>query len=201
MCLEEPACWIIGPRFSLGILSNPAIQIRRCKVPNVCLKIILHLTLKSTSIWNKLWSPLLPTIKQIGFDLHQRLNKIRWLHWVSNKSMCCALMFFPFFEIDQALAGRFLHTAHAGDISLVVELLAAGVLIDIVDKHVITAFMLASYSNSARNWPISYISSSKILCISLTPKNLYLASWAISYILSIPIWIRYPCSRQERNWL
>ena len=80
-------------------------------------------------------------------------------------------MFFPFFEIDQALADRFLHTAHAGDIGLVVELLAAGVLIDIVDKHVITAFMLASYSNSARNWPISYISSIKNFVHFTDPKK------------------------------
>ena len=32
---------------------------------------------------------------------------------------------------------------------------------------------------------------SQILYISLTPKNLYLACWAISYISSIPKWIRY----------
>ena len=52
-------------------------------------------------------------------------------------------MFFLFFEIDQALVDRFLHIAHGGDISLVVELLVAGVSVDIVDKHAITAFMLA----------------------------------------------------------
>ena len=32
---------------------------------------------------------------------------------------------------------------------------------------------------------------SQILFISLAPKNLYLACWAISYISSIPTWIRY----------
>ena len=32
---------------------------------------------------------------------------------------------------------------------------------------------------------------SQILYISSTPKNLYLACWAISYISSIPTWIRY----------
>ena len=32
---------------------------------------------------------------------------------------------------------------------------------------------------------------SQILYISLTPRNLYLACWAISYISSIPTWIRY----------
>ena len=56
-------------------------------------------------------------------------------------------MFFLFFEIDQALVDRFLHIAHGGDISLVVELLVAGVSVDIVDKHAITAFMLAVDKN------------------------------------------------------
>ena len=36
---------------------------------------------------------------------------------------------------------------------------------------------------------------SQILYISLTPKNLYLDCWAISYFSSIPTWIRYDNKR------
>ena len=47
------------------------------------------------------------------------------------------------------------------------------------------------YSNFAISLPVSYISSiTKLYTLSI-PKNLFVAWWTISYILSIPTWIRY----------
>ena len=40
---------------------------------------------------------------------------------------------------------------------------------------------------------------SQILHISLSPKNLYLACWAVSYISSIPTWIRHRRSDVLQN--
>ena len=44
-----------------------------------------------------------------------------------------------------------------------------------------------------------YISSITNLYISSFPKNLYVAWWTISYISSIPTWIRYPIYASKLN--
>ena len=56
-----------------------------------------------------------------------------------------------------------------------------------------------SYSNLTINQPVSYISSITNLCTLSIPKNLYVAWWTISYISSIPTWIRYR-KLKIKNW-
>ena len=50
-------------------------------------------------------------------------------------------------QIDQTLVDRFLNAECDGDVGLVVEMLDAGMSVDINDKHVITSFMLAVDKN------------------------------------------------------
>ena len=108
---------------------------------NLYLKTIFYLTLKSIFIRNQLQFPLLTTTKLvlICINVWKRLDDC--IEFRKNQNYCFHVNFFK--EIDQELADHSTDATYDGDESLVVDMLHAGMPVDIVGEHIITKFMRA----------------------------------------------------------
>ena len=85
--------------------------------------------------------------------MHERLKLIQWLNKVNGGHEFCKhetvffLTVLSFIEIDPELVQSFIHAAWYGDVSKVVDMVEAGMPVDILDEDGWTALMTAACNN------------------------------------------------------